>query len=134
VALSYRLRPLSRSSRVVDPMLALAVGKPSWPRFRAINEEGVSLDDVFGPDEPGVLVDAVGAVRALYASYVTGQADTDLPIVLGLPSALFAPPIAAMVAARDATTPRRSLGACAAVPPFLDVELEAISGRRAGPE
>jgi S1-C subfamily serine protease len=49
-----------------------------------------------------------------------------------LPSALFAPPIAAMVAARDATTPRRSLGACAAVPPFLDVELEAVSLSVAG--
>jgi hypothetical protein len=113
----------------------LSIAKPSWPRFRAINEEVVSLDDDFGPDFPGVLVDASGAVRALWAAYILGHSHEDEAWVFGLPAALFAPPIAAMVAARDAAgAPSRGLGAfaAAAAPRFLDVELEAVSLSDAG--
>jgi hypothetical protein len=139
VGLSSSLRPLSRRSRVTDAAHALAIPPAEVPRYRATNEEVIELDDDFGAAFSGVLADASGRVRALWASYSKQVAkDDDREFVRGLPADIFAPAVAAAAAALARAAEDASSGAPrhVALSPaderFLDAEFEPVHLTKAG--
>ena len=58
--------------------LSAAVPSADIPRFRAVNEETIKLDIELGFDTGGVLADANGTIRALWASYATPASDGEV--------------------------------------------------------
>ena len=69
VGLTKSLRLAARAVAVADPAVPLDIPTADVPRFRAINEESIELDQDIGTGTSGVLSDATGGVRALWASY-----------------------------------------------------------------
>ncbi|KAL4420764.1 hypothetical protein ABPG75_010420 [Micractinium tetrahymenae] len=91
VCLSKSLRILHRTSSVTNPAMSVLIHKAEVPRFRAVHEEVVKLDQDFGLAYSGVLCDRSGGVRALWGSYSEQVSKEESEWTAGLPSAIFAP-------------------------------------------
>ncbi|GMH38408.1 hypothetical protein BSKO_06292 [Bryopsis sp. KO-2023] len=76
VGLTESLRIMQRQSTVTNATLALVISPADIPRFRAVHEELVKLDQDFGSEFSGIITDQDGAVRALWGSYAE-QVDRD---------------------------------------------------------
>ncbi|MEW5303628.1 MAG: hypothetical protein WDW36_006301 [Sanguina aurantia] len=110
VGLSDSLRIKQRTSVVTNATVALTIPAAEVPRFRAVHEEVVKLDQDFGTAFSGVLTDDLGAVRCLWGSYSEQVNKSEREWCAGLPSALFQPWVAKLVAAL--TTPPGETHAC----------------------
>ncbi|CAD7704528.1 unnamed protein product, partial [Ostreobium quekettii] len=69
VGLTESLRVMKRSSIVTNATLALGIPCAEVPRFRAVHEEVLKLDQDFGSRFSGLITDGEGRVRALWGSY-----------------------------------------------------------------
>jgi hypothetical protein len=82
---------MQRSSVVTNASSALALATPDVPRFRAVHEEVVKLDQDFGNSFSGILTDQQGRMRALYGSYLDQRDGHDREWCAGLPAHVFMP-------------------------------------------
>lgn len=94
VGLSAQLRPMARTSAVTDATSSAAIPSADIPRFRAVNEEVITLDMDFGYNFGGVLTDFEARMVALWASYAKPVNGEVRDMVRGLP-------VAPVVDARD---------------------------------
>jgi pro-apoptotic serine protease NMA111 len=101
VSLSKSLRILHRTSVVTNPAMAVSISQADVPRFRAVHEEVVKLDQDFGINYSGVLSDRTGGIRALWGSYSEQVDKEDTEWTAGLATAVFQPWIDALVARLD---------------------------------
>ncbi len=85
--LSASLRAMARVSAVTDAASAAAIPSADIPRFRAVNEEVITLDVDFGYNFGGVLTDFEARVVALWASYAKPVNGEVRDMVRGLPAA-----------------------------------------------
>lgn len=69
VGLTKSLRVMRRDAVVTTSTAAINIPHPEVPRFRAVHEEVVKLDQDFGMSFSGVLTNEVGMVRGLWGSY-----------------------------------------------------------------
>ncbi|QDZ21719.1 serine protease [Chloropicon primus] len=69
VGLSGALRSTARDASVTNATAALNIVTAEIPRFHAVNEEVIELDQDFGTSFSGVLIDENASVRALWASF-----------------------------------------------------------------
>lgn len=69
VGLTESLRVMQRRSTVTNAAVSLSIPPAEIPRFRAVHEELINLDEDFGSKFSGVLTDQEGRVRALWGSY-----------------------------------------------------------------
>ena len=69
VGLSGALRPTARDASVTNATAALNIPTAEIPRFHAVNEEVIELDQDFGTSFSGVLIDESASVRALWGSF-----------------------------------------------------------------
>lgn len=69
VGLTESLRVMQRCSTVTNAAVSLSIAPAEIPRFRAVHEELINLDEDFGSKFSGVLTDQEGRVRALWGSY-----------------------------------------------------------------
>ncbi|KAL4517828.1 hypothetical protein Ndes2526A_g02205 [Nannochloris sp. 'desiccata'] len=97
VSLSKSLRILHRSSVVTSPAMAVSISRADVPRFRAVHEEVIKLDQDFGINYSGVLSDRNGSIRALWGSYSEQVDKEDTEWTAGLPTAVFQPWIEALI-------------------------------------
>ena len=65
MGLSAQLRPMARVSAVTDATSVAAIPSADIPRFRAVNEEVITLDMDFGYNFGGVLTDFESRMVAL---------------------------------------------------------------------
>ncbi|KAF6255925.1 DegP-type protease [Scenedesmus sp. NREL 46B-D3] len=121
VGLTKSLRIMQRRSTVTSATVALTIPSAEVPRFRAVHEEVVKLDQDFGATFSGVLTDEEGRVRALWGSYAEQVDREEREWCAGLPTHVFAPWVGRLVA-QDATR--------ISAPPLpvrvMDAELEAV--------
>ena len=94
VGLSAQLRPMARVSAVTDATSVAAIPSADIPRFRAVNEEVITLDMDFGYNFGGVLTDFESRMVALWASYAKPVNGEVRDMVRGLP-------VAPVIDARD---------------------------------
>ena len=87
VGLSAQLRPMARVSAVTDATSVAAIPSADIPRFRAVNEEVITLDMDFGYNFGGVLTDFEARMVALWASYAKPVNGEVRDMVRGLPAA-----------------------------------------------
>ncbi|KAL6760325.1 hypothetical protein V8C86DRAFT_2557091 [Haematococcus lacustris] len=85
------LRIMQRKSVVTTATSAITIPAADVPRFRAVHEEVVKLDQDFGATFSGVLTDAEGRVRALWGSYAEQVDKEEREWCAGLPTACFQP-------------------------------------------
>ena len=116
-----------RSVAVVHPASPLSASPADVPRFRAVHEVTIKLEHDYG-SYAGALVTGEGAVAGLWASYSEQRDSDDREFCSGLPTASFAPWVAAVVASFE--------GLPARVPPppsvpVLDAEFAPLSLARA---
>ena len=69
LGLTESLRVMKRNSIVTNATLALGIPCAEVPRFRAVHEEVLKLDQDFGSRFSGLITDREGNVRALWGSY-----------------------------------------------------------------
>eukprot|EP00775_Hariotina_reticulata_P006275 gene6275-6514_t len=121
VGLTKSLRIMQRCSVVTNATVALTIPTAEVPRFRAVHEEVVKLDQDFGATFSGVLTDDDGRVRALWGSYAEQVDREEREWCAGLPAHVFAPWVQRLVA-------QQSPGITAPPLPVrvLDAELEAV--------
>uniref|UniRef100_A0A383V519 Pro-apoptotic serine protease NMA111 n=1 Tax=Tetradesmus obliquus TaxID=3088 RepID=A0A383V519_TETOB len=121
VGLTKSLRIMQRRSTVTNATVALTIPSAEVPRFRAVHEEVVKLDQDFGATFSGVLTDDEGRIRALWGSYAEQVDREEREWCAGLPTHVFAPWVQRLVA-QDATR--------ISAPPLpvrvMDAELEAV--------
>lgn len=99
LGLTESLRVMKRGSIVTNATLALGIPCAEVPRFRAVHEEVLKLDQDFGSRFSGLITDKEGKVRALWGSYAEQvsaalshlQTVVKAPLTLGLMVALMAP-------------------------------------------
>ena len=94
VGLSAQLRPMAQVSAVTDATSVAAIPSADIPRFRAVNEEVITLDMDFGYNFGGVLTDFESRMVALWASYAKPVNGEVRDMVRGLP-------VAPVIDARD---------------------------------
>ncbi|EIE24624.1 DegP-type protease [Coccomyxa subellipsoidea C-169] len=127
--LNKSMRSMARNSTVINACFPLSIQPIEVPRYRAVNEEVVKLDQDFGSAFSGVLVDAGDRLRALWASYSEQVNSEDRELCAGLPAAVIAP-FVRRIAAAEAKLPAPCASVCQAlaVPEVrvLDVELEPV--------
>ena len=97
VSLSKSLRILHRSSVVTNPAMAVSISQADVPRFRAVHEEVIKLDQDFGAIYSGVLSTRTGGIRALWGSYSEQVDKEDTEWTAGLATAVFQPWIEALI-------------------------------------
>jgi len=97
VSLSKSLRILHRSSVVTNPAMAVDISQADVPRFRAVHEEVIKLDQDFGIMYSGVLSTRNGGIRALWGSYSEQLDKEDTEWTAGLSTAVFQPWIEALI-------------------------------------
>ncbi|EFJ52115.1 trypsin family [Volvox carteri f. nagariensis] len=127
VGLTKHLRVMQRTSTVTNATAALTIPSAEVPRFRAVHEEVIKLDQDFGATFSGCLTDNRGRVRGLWCSY-SEQVQENGPVdkeerewCAGLHAAVFFPWVEQLARLLDQGAP--------APPPavsVLDAELEAV--------
>jgi S1-C subfamily serine protease len=126
VGLTKHLRVMQRRSTVTNSTAALTLSGAEVPRFRAVHEEVVRLDQDFGATFSGVLADDRGRVRALWGSYSEQVDKEEREWCAGLPIGVAAPWLDRLAAAAAAAG---ASGGGDLKPPrvrVLDAELEAV--------
>lgn len=120
VGLTKYLRIMQRQSIVTNATAALTIPSAEVPRFRAVHEEVIKLDQDFGATFSGVLTDDDGHVRALWGSYAEQVDKEEREWCAGLPTDVFYPWVQKL----------KLLDQNAPLPPppvrVLDAELEAV--------
>ena len=111
VCLSKSLRILHRTSMVTNPAMPVLITQADVPRFRAVHEEVIKLDQDFGVLYSGVLTDRKGAVRALWGSYAEQVDKEEREWTAGLPSSVIKPWIKELITRLDPPI-ELSLSAC----------------------
>ncbi len=101
VSLSKSLRILHRTSVVTTALMAVNINPADVPRFRAVHEEVIKLDQDFGLSYSGVLCDRNGAIRALWGSYSEQVDGEDSEWTAGLATAVFQPWVDALISRLD---------------------------------
>ena len=91
VGLTKSQRVTARAVAVADPAVPLDIPIADVPRFRAINEESIELDQEIGTAFSGVLSDAEGGIRALWASYSRQASGEERQFCGGLSADVFSP-------------------------------------------
>jgi len=128
VCLSKSLRVLHRTSTITNPEMPVIITQAEVPRFRAVHEEVVKLDQDFGLLYSGILADREGRMRALWGSYSEQVDKEEREWTAGLPTAVFLPWVEGLVqgllAEKEGFEGRRMYR----VPtvPVLDAELEPL--------
>ncbi|GLC44411.1 hypothetical protein PLESTB_000472500 [Pleodorina starrii] len=121
VGLTKHLRVMQRTSTVTNATAALTIPSAEVPRFRAVHEEVIKLDQDFGATFSGCLTDNRGRVRGLWCSYSEQVDKEEREWCAGLHAAVFYPWVEQLARLLDQDTP--------APPPaasVLDAELEAV--------
>ena len=134
VGLSKSLRILHRTSLVTTPAMTVSVAPADVPRFRAVHEEVIKIDQDFGVAYSGVLTDRSGAVRALWGSYSEQVDKEDSEWTAGLATSVFRPWIDALISRLDPPSPSTTTNSThheigVGLPPsvrVLDAELEPL--------
>lgn len=133
VCLSKSLRILHRTSMVTNPAMAVLISQADVPRFRAVHEEVIKVDQDFGVIYSGVLADRQGAVRALWGSYSEQVDKEEREWTAGLPTSVFLPWVEALIARLDppelSFSEEEEKAPRAVLPPsvrVLDAELEPL--------
>ncbi|GAB4820286.1 hypothetical protein N2152v2_007332 [Parachlorella kessleri] len=128
VCLSASLRILHRTSLVTNPAMSVMVRAAEVPRFRAVHEEVIKLDQDFGTQYAGVLTDKAGRVRALWGSYSeqVDKSETEWTAgkQAGLPASVFAPWVEALKALKALDAPGEAPAPLRVR--VLDAELEPL--------
>mmetsp|Transcript_5922 Transcript_5922/g.16926 ORF Transcript_5922/g.16926 Transcript_5922/m.16926 type:complete len:1162 (-) Transcript_5922:780-4265(-) len=115
-----------RQSTVITSTMAVAVQPPSVPRFRAVHEEVIKLDQTFGSSTSGVLTDGQARVMALWGSYSEQRRGEELEWMAGCPSRSFAPWVRTLAAALDGAPPGAAVPAAALQVAVLNAELRGL--------
>ena len=89
VGLSGALRPTARDASVTNATAALSIVTAEIPRFHAVNEEVIELDQDFGTSFSGVLIDEDSSVRALWGSFSRQVAGEEREFCAGIHSYTF---------------------------------------------
>ncbi|GIL73118.1 hypothetical protein Vretimale_4727 [Volvox reticuliferus] len=121
VGLTKHLRVMQRTSTVTNATAALTIPSAEVPRFRAVHEEVIKLDQDFGATFSGCLTDHRGRVRGLWCSYSEQVDKEEREWCAGLHAAVFYPWVEQLARLLDQGT--------SASPPavsVLDAELEAV--------
>ncbi|KAG2499918.1 hypothetical protein HYH03_002205 [Edaphochlamys debaryana] len=121
VGLTKHLRVMQRTSNITNSTAALTIPSAEVPRFRAVHEEVIKLDQDFGSTFSGCLTDSRGRVRGLWCSYSEQVEKEEREWCAGLHAAVFQPWIEQLARLLDKEAP--------APPPavsVLDAELEAV--------
>jgi S1-C subfamily serine protease len=90
VGLSGALRPTARDASVTNATAALNIPTAEIPRFHAVNEEVIELDQDFGTSFSGVLIDKSASVRALWGSFARQVGGEEREFCAGIHSYTFA--------------------------------------------
>lgn len=69
VGLTETVNIIQRKSTVTNSTVSYSASGAETPRFRAVHEELINLDDGFGDKFNGILTDEKGRVRAFWASF-----------------------------------------------------------------
>lgn len=69
VGLTETVKIIQRKSTVTNSTFSYSAKGAEVPRFRAVHEELINLDDGFGDKFSGILTDEKGRVRAFWASF-----------------------------------------------------------------
>ncbi|GFR40978.1 hypothetical protein Agub_g1643, partial [Astrephomene gubernaculifera] len=119
--LTKHLRVMQRTSTVTNATAALTIPSAEVPRFRAVHEEVIKLDQDFGATFSGCLTDNRGRVRGLWCSYSEQVEKEEREWCAGLHAAVFHPWVEQLASLLDRPVP----GPPPAVN-VLDAELEAV--------
>ncbi|PNW85316.1 hypothetical protein CHLRE_03g180650v5 [Chlamydomonas reinhardtii] len=121
VGLTKHLRVMQRTSTVTNATAALTIPSAEVPRFRAVHEEVIKLDQDFGATFSGCLTDNRGRVRGLWCSYSEQVEKEEREWCAGLHAAVFYPWVEQLARQLDQDAPAPPPTAC-----VLDAELEAV--------
>ncbi|KXZ56802.1 hypothetical protein GPECTOR_1g722 [Gonium pectorale] len=121
VGLTKHLRVMQRTSTVTNATAALTIPSAEVPRFRAVHEEVIKLDQDFGATFSGCLTDNRGRVRGLWCSYSEQVEKEEREWCAGLHTAVFQPwvSVLANLLSQDVAAPPPTVS-------VLDAELEAV--------
>jgi S1-C subfamily serine protease len=117
VGLTKHLRVMQRRSTVTNATAALTLASAEVPRFRAVHEEVVRLDQDFGATFSGVLADDRGRVRALWGSYSEQVDKEEREWCAGLPIGVAGPWVAKLARGAKAGAKAAAAGVLEAAAP-----------------
>lgn len=127
VGLSGALRPTSRDASVTNATAASNILPAEIPRFHAVNEELIELDQDFGTSFSGVLIDQAAALRALWGSFSRQVGGEEREFCAGIHSYTFASWITRTIKYLKNIGAKSDFGHQKSVPvPVMNVEFNAL--------